>query len=401
MTLSPIPRPIHHHPRRATAVFRSILGRLLAFSLIFTFLGSLSAPFASAQEEVDWAPPTAVYIDDTGQVVDQTFLDTWRSNQILIGDPISKESKAKFRLKGVETKSRVVQYYQNVALVSTYDDARGDDWNVVAANLGQWAFDQDTAKLKKEDIPKASDCEGLSDEDCLYFENTGHSVKLGFKGYWEANSGAQLIGAPLTQEYVAKDGWTTQYFQKAVLRWNEDEGIVPRSLGTEYAKEEALSTRASKQPDNVPSYDESLFHEPVVATTPTGPGPIQGGYKEIVVSISQQYLWAYEDGATVLETYVSTGTAETPAVTTPTGYFSILTKLDSQTMEGTISGQYYRVEDVPYVMYFDNLGDALHGTYWHNNFGQPMSHGCVNLPMDVAAWMYGWAPVGTPVTVIA
>jgi lipoprotein-anchoring transpeptidase ErfK/SrfK len=52
------------------------------------------------------------------------------------------------------------------------------------------------------------------------------------------------------------------------------------------------------------------------------------------------------------------------------------------------------------VMYFDNLGNALHGTYWHNNFGYPMSHGCVNLPMDVAAWMYGWAPVGTLVTVI-
>ena len=90
-----------------------------------------------------------------------------------------------------------------------------------------------------------------------------------------------------------------------------------------------------------------------------------------------------------------------PVAITPTWYFSILTKYDSQTMEGTISGEYYRVEDVPYVMYFDNLGDALHGTYWHNNFGTPMSHGCVNLPMDVAAWMYEWAPIGTLVTVIA
>ena len=52
-------------------------------------------------------------------------------------------------------------------------------------------------------------------------------------------------------------------------------------------------------------------------------------------------------------------------------------------------------------MCFDNLGDDLHGKYLHNNFGTPMSHGCVNLPMDVAAWMYEWAPIGTLVTVIA
>ncbi|MCD6030113.1 MAG: ErfK/YbiS/YcfS/YnhG family protein, partial [Thermomicrobiales bacterium] len=49
---------------------------------------------------------------------------------------------------------------------------------------------------------------------------------------------------------------------------------------------------------------------------------------------------------------------------------------------------------------FTDEGHALHGTYWHSNFGMPMSHGCVNLPMDVAEWMYRWAPEGTPVTVI-
>ena len=49
----------------------------------------------------------------------------------------------------------------------------------------------------------------------------------------------------------------------------------------------------------------------------------------------------------------------------------MLAKFDAQTMEGTISGEYYRVEDVPYVMYFDNIGNAIHGTYWHSNFGAP------------------------------
>src|SRR5215207_2486857 len=61
---------------------------------------------------------------------------------------------------------------------------------------------------------------------------------------------------------------------------------------------------------------------------------------------------------------------------------------------------HYNVPDVPWVLYFTNSGHALHGTYWHNNFGTPMSHGCINLPMDVAAWLYDWAPLGTPVLVV-
>jgi lipoprotein-anchoring transpeptidase ErfK/SrfK len=47
-------------------------------------------------------------------------------------------------------------------------------------------------------------------------------------------------------------------------------------------------------------------------------------------------------------------------------------------------------------MYFYS-GYALHGAYWHNNFGHPMSHGCVNLPVDVSKWMFEWAPIGTMV----
>ena len=69
-------------------------------------------------------------------------------------------------------------------------------------------------------------------------------------------------------------------------------------------------------------------------------------------------------------------------------------------MAGVINDEEYNVPDVPDVMYFDNDGNALHGAYWHNNFGTPMSHGCVNLPLDVAHWMYEWAPIGTPVTVV-
>ncbi len=119
--------------------------------------------------------------------------------------------------------------------------------------------------------------------------------------------------------------------------------------------------------------------------------------KTIMVSIDQQMMWAFKGDQVVVSSYVSTGRA---GFDTPLGTYAILTKIPSQSMEGVIGGEYYNVPDVPWVMYFTNGGHALHGTYWHNNFGTPMSHGCVNLPMDVAAWLYDWAPVGTPVLIV-
>jgi lipoprotein-anchoring transpeptidase ErfK/SrfK len=132
----------------------------------------------------------------------------------------------------------------------------------------------------------------------------------------------------------------------------------------------------------------------VMAAPATGAAKAQ---KAIVVSISQQMLWAYKGDQVVLNSYVSTGRS---GFDTPLGSFAVLSKLPSQTMEGVIGGEYYNVPDVPWVLYFTNGGHALHGTYWHNNFGTPMSHGCINLPMDVAAWLYDWAPLGTPVLVV-
>ena len=58
----------------------------------------------------------------------------------------------------------------------------------------------------------------------------------------------------------------------------------------------------------------------------------------------------------------------------------------------------YCTKDVPWVMYF-NGDQGFHGTYWHNNFGNRMSHGCVNLPLGTAESLYSWAPNGTEVRV--
>ena len=109
------------------------------------------------------------------------------------------------------------------------------------------------------------------------------------------------------------------------------------------------------------------------------------------MNLSTQSVYAYEGDTVVNSFIVSTGTAYTPTVT---GKYKIWIKFKSTTM----SGPGYYLPDVPYAMYFYK-GYGLHGTYWHNNFGTPMSHGCVNLRTSDAEWLYYWATVGTVVNV--
>jgi L,D-transpeptidase catalytic domain len=112
-------------------------------------------------------------------------------------------------------------------------------------------------------------------------------------------------------------------------------------------------------------------------------------YQSIEINLSWQWLTAYEGGTPVFGTAVSTGV---DGYDTPTGEFAIEWMQEWETM----AGEDYYLEDVPYVMYFaDYL--AIHGAYWHDNFGEPMSHGCVNLPVWAAEWLYDWASIGTPV----
>lgn len=115
------------------------------------------------------------------------------------------------------------------------------------------------------------------------------------------------------------------------------------------------------------------------------------GERWIDVNLQTQTVRAYE-GNTLVNTFIaSTGRARTPTVT---GQFRIWTKLRTDDMRGPG----YDLKDVPYVMYF-HKGYGLHGTYWHNNFGTPMSSGCVNLRTEDAAWLFEFSSVGTLVNV--
>jgi hypothetical protein len=127
--------------------------------------------------------------------------------------------------------------------------------------------------------------------------------------------------------------------------------------------------------------------EPVVYEPPA-PG---GGERWIDVDLSNQMTYAYEGDQIVASFLVSTGTYLHPTVT---GQYYIYVKY----VYADMAGPGYYLPDVPYVMYFYS-GYGLHGTYWHSNFGTPMSHGCINLSISDAEWLFYWADVGTLVNI--
>jgi len=111
--------------------------------------------------------------------------------------------------------------------------------------------------------------------------------------------------------------------------------------------------------------------------------------KWIRVDLSEQTLIAYEGDQPLRGFIVSTGLPGTPTVT---GTFHIRMKVRSQRMEGgsPALGNYYNLPNVQWVQYFyEDYG--FHGTYWHNNFGHPMSHGCINMTNADAKWLWDWA----------
>jgi len=117
--------------------------------------------------------------------------------------------------------------------------------------------------------------------------------------------------------------------------------------------------------------------------------------KHIYIDLSAQKIYAKEGDRIIYEFLVSTGKWGR----TPTGDFTTWIKLRSTRMQGGSKalGTYYNLPNVPYTMYFYNneipksRGYGIHGAYWHNNFGHPMSHGCINMKPEEAGVLYEWA----------
>lgn len=151
--------------------------------------------------------------------------------------------------------------------------------------------------------------------------------------------------------------------------------------------------------NEVIDYPKTSLAQSIKTTTMTdirvlGVTNAAGEEKWIDVSLDEQKLRAYEGSRVVMEFLISSG----KWARTPKGDFRIWYKTRSQTMKGGSKdlGTYYYLPNVPHNMFFYQ-GYAIHGAYWHNNFGNPMSHGCVNAPLAQVAELFEWTgPVLEP-----
>ena len=123
----------------------------------------------------------------------------------------------------------------------------------------------------------------------------------------------------------------------------------------------------------------------------------KNGEKWLDVNITKQTLLALEGEKAVFATLVSTG--EDGLLegkrSTKKGIFRVHTKYVSTTMDSDTVGEEFELRDVPYVQFFEE-GFALHGAYWHDSFGTPKSHGCINLAPEDARRLFQWTEPAVP-----
>ncbi len=166
--------------------------------------------------------------------------------------------------------------------------------------------------------------------------------------------------------------------------------INPLTLKEEFNPDEKIAIFNNQKIDLTDSLTAKDFSEEEKAVLGESDAP-----KRIEIDLTNQRIYAYEGDRLIYNFLVSTGKWGR----TPTGSFRIWTKLRYTKMSGGSRAlrTYYYLPNVPYTMYFysnqipQSRGFGIHGTYWHSNFGHPMSHGCVNMKTEEAALLYFWA----------
>jgi len=376
---------------------------LAVFSLVLTSVLPMMQHSAAAQS--DWAPPPTVYLPESGHSLDRLFLDLWRNSggASTFGYPITPEIE--------QDNGHIIQYLQ-YARFEYWPEGDANGNTVLLGKIGEElrpftvlrsasASTQhapsaaliESSRQMKAWLPVSEKTIDTTRDDQVYIEETQHTISGGFLTFWYNTGDVAYLGNPLTEEYVI-DGTTYQVFERGQLSWSKGGDIQLVPVGKVLAQKYGLDTEPMAQ-GNIPTYSEDLFIAPE-------PEPVQvaragaDGEIWVDVNLSTQYMTVYQGSSVLLETYVSTGRA---GFDTPPGTFYVNTMLPEQDMEGVLGGEYYNVPAVPDVMYFTNVGHAIHGTYWHNNFGAVMSHGCVNMPMGAADYLYSIAYVGMRVEI--
>jgi len=379
-----------------------------------SFLDNAELPPAIGQ------PDFVVYIEETGHTLGDVFLDYWRATgaEGMFGLPISEPFATPEGSYAQVFERGVLHYLPSMVwTVEPFVRPMPVGRLLIAERGGGLGAHTGGKRLAGGNRSPAM--RPLSPADPavatalaaggIYDSVTGHTLSGAFLDWYGRHEGDYYLGSPLS-ELVTEGGLPAQWFDGGLLV-ETAAGVQLAPLGQRLAERMGVST-ARVPANGLPGYDESLF---VVVANPAPVAALgNAGPKRIEVSIPEQLVRAYEGDTLVLESFISTGLAPND---TETGRFRVRYKVPVEDMRGATDPEGnvvwvvgdggkeppgsipYGVADVPFVMYVNLDAEALHGAYWHNSFGQRMSHGCINLPLPVAEFLYGWAPLGTPVTV--
>jgi lipoprotein-anchoring transpeptidase ErfK/SrfK len=229
-------------------------------------------------------------------------------------------------------------------------------------------------------------------------------VKLNFnRPLNEIPEGGQLgeVTVPFTQSYSYSryDGWRHEYR----LYYETTHWVTGIDEGPDGEPWYRITDELQPVDYHIPAiHVRPIPAEELIPISPDVPA----SDKRIEIELARQTLTAFESGEQVFQTKVSTGVSRsTPPengipTDTPKGRFNIYSKMpskhmgDGNLMRGDFDLEAYELVGVPWTTFFAQGGYALHGTYWHNNFGWQMSHGCVNMRNEDARWIFRWT---TPV----
>ncbi|NTU78962.1 MAG: L,D-transpeptidase [Chloroflexales bacterium] len=321
-----------------------------------------------------------VYFPQTGHHLSNRsgFLNFWRSNgQVLVfGYPLTEEM-----VEG----GRIVQYFERARFEYHPEQA---DQQVQLGLVGR-------EMLEVQGVPG-----GIDDPQsgALYFPETRHTLSGEFRRVWDKRGGLAVLGFPLS-EAVDENGHSVQYFERAKMVYlpEQTNSFLASQAATRGFPIDTLDEMQLSDLGRQLAQVRGINSAPVSQLAGTLAWSPSIWERRIEVNLSEQWLSAYEGDLLVFRAPVATGR---DGFNTPVGDFAIYSKYDMQTMSGCMAGECWTVPNIPWVQYVVG-GVALHGTYWHNAHGTGvrMSHGCINLRVDDAQWLYGWADIGTRVIV--
>lgn len=375
--------PLHLASRRRLFGWAAAAGGLLVPGRVLA--SPLSAP---ALDVASVLASDSVYFEETGHTVSGPFWRFWIGRGLdAFGYPVSEA----FEDGGV-----LNQYFQRARF------ELAPDGNVRLGLLGIEAGGTvPPAEGTAEIAAQGSEIELVPE--------TGHTVAGAFLSAYRQMK--PLLGPPIGREEPTGTGYI-QYFANGRLEWDPTGGTRLGLLGSEIATVRGVVTDPAPKPAGSVTWGEYVSamiadeaERRAFATRVTGGAPFVpgSGQRWVLVSIPQQRVTAFEGTKQVFTDLCSTGHRDKGLTTR--GVYAINRRVANETMDSTTIGypkghpKYYRLENVLYTQYF-NGGEALHYAYWHNNFGQPMSFGCVNLRLNTARWFWDWANFGTPVVVV-